>query len=264
MLSPNKKSAEAPTTQISPGSANDIVAPSVSSPIYRHLITKTFCHCFPVRRFHAHIEVHRDADRLNPQAGRRRSACERPLPASGHQRRHVLPVEEHIRWPRGVLIAPGEGLGSGECQAKTDVRRVGVEQHCIEGSDCKKTLGPVQKRESVRFLTEEHARPLSRSCGSLVLSRAALYSPPLDWTVLDADIIAALAKLVEEHPSRGFWKCSDQLRKKRKDWNPKRIYRVYKAMKLNLRRAAKRRLPNASVWRFMYRSFRIPCAPSTS
>jgi len=52
-----------------------------------------------------------------------------------------------------------------------------------------------------------------------------------------------LARLVEERPSRGFWKCSDQLRKKRPDWNPKRIYRVHKAMKLNLRRAAKRRLP---------------------
>lgn len=59
----------------------------------------------------------------------------------------------------------------------------------------------------------------------------------------DAELISALAKLVEERPSRGFWKCSDQPRKKRPDWNPKRIYRVYKAMRLNLRRAAKRRLP---------------------
>lgn len=54
---------------------------------------------------------------------------------------------------------------------------------------------------------------------------------------------AALARLVEARPSRGFWKCSDQLRKTRQDWNPKRIYRVYKAMKLSLRRAARRRLP---------------------
>ena len=95
----------------------------------------------------------------------------------------------------------------------------------------------------MRFLTEVHARPLSRSCGYLGLSRAAWYAPPLDWTVRDAELIAALAKLVEARPSRGFWKCCDQLRKKRPDWNPKRIYRVYKAMRLNLRRAAKRRLP---------------------
>lgn len=95
----------------------------------------------------------------------------------------------------------------------------------------------------MRFLTEVHARPLSRSCGYLGLSRAAWYVPPLDWTVRDAELIAALVKLVEERPSRGFWKCSDQLRKRRPDWNPRRIYRMYKAMRLNLRRAAKRRLP---------------------
>lgn len=95
----------------------------------------------------------------------------------------------------------------------------------------------------MRFLTEVHARPLSQSCGYVGLSRAAWYAPPLDWTVRDAELISALARLVEERPSRGFWKCSDQLRKKRPDWNPKRIHRVCKAMKLNLRRAAKRRLP---------------------
>ena len=90
----------------------------------------------------------------------------------------------------------------------------------------------------MRYLVEVHARPLRRSCECVGLSRAAYYRPPLDWTVRDAELIAALARLVEARPSRGFWKCCAQLRKARPDWNPKRIYRVYKAMRLNLRRAA--------------------------
>ena len=88
-----------------------------------------------------------------------------------------------------------------------------------------------------------HERPLSRSCGCVGLSRAAWYTPPLAWPVRAAELIASLARLVEERPSRGFWKCCAQLRRGRPDWNHKRIYRVYKAMRLNLRRAAKRRLP---------------------
>jgi putative transposase len=75
------------------------------------------------------------------------------------------------------------------------------------------------------------------------LSRAAWYRPPLDWTVRDAEVIAALAGLVQDRPGRGFWKCRKLLRRRRPEWNHKRIYRVYKAMQLNLRRAAKRRLP---------------------
>ena len=123
----------------------------------------------------------------------------------------------------------------------------------------------------MRFLTEVHARPLSRSCRCVGLSRAAWYVPPLDWTVRDAELIAALADRVEEHPGRGFWKYCDQLRKARPDWNPKRIYRVYKAMKLNLRRAAKRRLPKRervplyvprlpdSVWSVDFMSDALSC-----
>jgi len=88
-----------------------------------------------------------------------------------------------------------------------------------------------------------HARPLRRSCDCVGLSPAAWYRPPLDWTVRDAELIAALARLVEARPSRGFWKCRSLLRRQRPEWNHKRIYRVYKAMGLNLRRAAKRRLP---------------------
>ena len=59
----------------------------------------------------------------------------------------------------------------------------------------------------------------------------------------DADIIAALARLVEGRPSRGFWKCRKQLRRQGHPWNHKRIYRVYKLMDLHLRRRAKKRLP---------------------
>lgn len=76
---------------------------------------------------------------------------------------------------------------------------------------------------------------------------------------------------MEEHPSRGFWKYCRQLRKGRPDWNPNRIYRVYKAMKLSLRRTAKRRLPTRgrvplyvprlpdSVWSVDFMSDALAC-----
>jgi putative transposase len=65
----------------------------------------------------------------------------------------------------------------------------------------------------VRYLVEVHARPLCRSCDCVGLSRAAWYAPPLDWTVQDAELIAALAALVEQRPCRGFWKCYKLLRR---------------------------------------------------
>ena len=53
----------------------------------------------------------------------------------------------------------------------------------------------------------------------------------------------ALNGVVEQHPRWGFWLCYHRLRLLGQRWNHKRVYRVYKAMKLNLPRRAKRRLP---------------------
>jgi putative transposase len=48
---------------------------------------------------------------------------------------------------------------------------------------------------------------------------------------------------VEKHPSHGFPKTFAYLRKAGNPWNPKRVHRVYKLLKLNIRRKGKRRLP---------------------
>jgi len=84
---------------------------------------------------------------------------------------------------------------------------------------------------------------VAAGCRCVGLSRSAWYRVPPDWTVRDAELIAALAKLVEKRAARGFWMCRKLLRKQGKPWNHKRIYRVYCRMKLNLRRPAKKRLP---------------------
>lgn len=59
----------------------------------------------------------------------------------------------------------------------------------------------------------------------------------------DQVVIGALNAMVEKRPRWGFWKCFDRLRLDGYQWNHKRVHRVYKAMKLNLPRRTKRRLP---------------------
>lgn len=59
----------------------------------------------------------------------------------------------------------------------------------------------------------------------------------------DSALIEALRELVEKHPTIGFWKCYYRLRRKGYGCNHKRLYRVYTMLRLNVRRRAKRRLP---------------------
>lgn len=59
----------------------------------------------------------------------------------------------------------------------------------------------------------------------------------------DRMIQEALVELIDKHPTIGFWQCYYRLRYKGYSWNHKKLYRVYTSMRLNIRRRAKRRLP---------------------
>jgi putative transposase len=59
------------------------------------------------------------------------------------------------------------------------------------------------------------------------------------------DIIVqdALTSVIDKHPSIGFWQSFHRLRNRGHAWNHKKVRRVYRQMKLNIRRRAKKRLP---------------------
>ena len=89
----------------------------------------------------------------------------------------------------------------------------------------------------------EHRLSVRRACRAVGLSRAAWYRPPRSWLERDAALIEALQALVAQHPRRGFWKYYDRLRLTGHRWNHKRVHRVYCALRLNLPRRTKRRVP---------------------
>ena len=75
------------------------------------------------------------------------------------------------------------------------------------------------------------------------LGRATYYRPLVDWARRDAPVIAALTTLVVAKSRWGFWKCFDRLRLDGQWWNHKRVWRVYRVLRLNLPRRTKKRLP---------------------
>jgi putative transposase len=107
-------------------------------------------------------------------------------------------------------------------------------------------LEPAERRQAVGWLIENRSMTVTRACRVAKLVRSSWYRPPRDRVAKDAPIMDALNEVLAS-PVRsrwGFWKCHDWLRNKGRGINHKPLWRVYKAMKLNIpRRRAKKRLP---------------------
>lgn len=93
----------------------------------------------------------------------------------------------------------------------------------------------------MRQLRAQFQASINRCCDAACLSRTAFYCQAK--LPDDDELIDVLLALIDKHPRWGFPKCRKRLKALGYPWNHKRIYRVYKLLKLNLRRKSKRRLP---------------------
>jgi putative transposase len=80
----------------------------------------------------------------------------------------------------------------------------------------------------------------SKACRVLKTSRSSL-----NYTSIKNDeyVQNKLSELASANPREGFWKCYYRLRNTDEKINHKRLHRIYKNMKLPLRRKTKKRLP---------------------
>lgn len=104
-------------------------------------------------------------------------------------------------------------------------------------------MRPPERRDAVAYLVAEHNMPIRRACPAVGLSRGAWYKPLADGLERDAEVIAALTTMTDEHRRWGFWKRYKRLRQDGHGWNHKRVYRVYRQLGLNHKRRTKKRIP---------------------
>lgn len=90
-------------------------------------------------------------------------------------------------------------------------------------------------------MRSEHQISIRQGCKAVGLPRSSYSYQPKKKN--DQLIIDRLLELTARHPAIGFWQCYYRLRSMGYRWNHKRVYRVYTALKLNIRRRAKKRLP---------------------
>jgi putative transposase len=104
---------------------------------------------------------------------------------------------------------------------------------------------PLAKRQAIALLHDEHGVPVQRACHAVRLSRAAYYRPIDEGAHLrrDQPVIDALQAKVSDKTRWGFWKCFGALRLEGAWWNHKRVHRVYCALRLNIPRRTRRRVP---------------------
>jgi putative transposase len=87
---------------------------------------------------------------------------------------------------------------------------------------------------------QEEAVTVSRACRVVGLHKSLWYYRSRKD---DTEIIEKLRELAERFPTRGFDDYYGKIRNEGLRWNRKRVLRVYRSLKLGLRRKHKRRLP---------------------
>lgn len=102
----------------------------------------------------------------------------------------------------------------------------------------KKVIVPEQKKEIVSELVEEYDIIVTRACLLMMIHRSSFYYLAKKD---DSEVVDALREASEFGDD--FWKIFRRLRNQGRQWNQKKVYRVYKSMCYNKRIRLRKRLP---------------------
>ena len=92
------------------------------------------------------------------------------------------------------------------------------------------------------YSKEIHKVSLRKACKIFSLRSSVFYYRKVDKNS-DDEIRRELVLLADSNQTWGFWMMHNRLKNLGFAWNHKRVYRIYKSMKLNLRNKRKKRLP---------------------
>lgn len=101
-------------------------------------------------------------------------------------------------------------------------------------------MKPSGKKTLVKYLLEEYKSSVHLTCSAINLHRSQWY---YQVKKDDSEVIAKLNEYAERLPTYGFDEYYWRIRKEGLKWNRKRVLRVYRNMKLSMRRTRKRPLP---------------------
>jgi len=104
----------------------------------------------------------------------------------------------------------------------------------------KKNFKALRKKQMAAEICCHGSYSISRACKILNLGKATVYYKTKKD---DTEVMNELRLKADLHPREGFWKAFGRIRLEGNIWNHKRVHRIYKEMKLNIRRKGKRRLP---------------------
>jgi putative transposase len=92
-------------------------------------------------------------------------------------------------------------------------------------------------------LVDEHGLSMRLACRTIRATRSAVYRPAP--RPRDEAVVAAIGSYIGENPTHGFDKLCSSFHRCRTNhpWGKTRLLRVYRAMKLNLPRRGRKRLP---------------------
>ena len=102
-------------------------------------------------------------------------------------------------------------------------------------------VSPAVKRQMCEYLIQTYQQSIRKACLVLSFTRSMWYYQSIRN---DQPVITKLTELAEQLPTRGFDTYYGRLRQQGYTWSRNKVLRVYRLMKLKLRRKHKKRLPN--------------------